>query len=133
MPSRSLSDLTPGVRAAAVEMVRRCHAAGIHLLIYCTLRTNAEQAALYATGRTKPGAVVTNAKPGQSLHNPDATGKARAFDAVPLLPSGQAAWGNTELVDKMGRIGEACGLEWAGRWRGPLRERVHFQLPGGAP
>lgn len=32
-------------------------------------RTHKEQAALYAQGRTKPGAKVTNARPGFSAHN----------------------------------------------------------------
>ena len=36
------------------------------------------------------------------------------------------------LVQRMGEIGEACGLQWAGRWRGALRESVHFQLDRGA-
>ncbi len=34
-----------------------------------TLRTFAEQDALFAQGRTKPGKIVTNAKGGQSYHN----------------------------------------------------------------
>ena len=34
------------------------------------LRTMVEQEALYAQGRTAPGAIVTNAQPGQSPHNP---------------------------------------------------------------
>ena len=34
-----------------------------------TLRTFAEQDALYAQGRSKPGKIVTNAKGGQSYHN----------------------------------------------------------------
>lgn len=34
-----------------------------------TLRTFAEQDALYAQGRTKPGSIVTYAKGGQSYHN----------------------------------------------------------------
>ena len=129
--SRSLDDLAAPVRAAALAMLAKCQTAGIDLLIYCTLRSNAEQAQLYAQGRTKPGVVVTNAKPGQSMHNPDTNGQAWAFDAVPLV-SGKAAWDDVAMVDKMGTIGEACGLEWAGRWRGPLRERVHFQMPRGA-
>ena len=33
------------------------------------LRTMAEQAALYAQGRTEPGAIVTHAQPGSSAHN----------------------------------------------------------------
>ena len=129
MASRSLDDLAAPVRAGAVAMLAKCRAAGIDLLIYCTLRSNSEQAALYAQGRTKPGVVVTNARPGQSMHNPDKTGKSRAFDAVPLV-NGKAAWDNAALVEKVGLIGEACGLDWAGRWRGPLRERVHFQIEG---
>lgn len=129
MSSRLLSDLADPVRCAAVAMLQKCHEAGIELLIYCTLRSNIEQAALYAVGRTKPGAVVTNAAPGKSLHNPDDFGRAWAFDAVPLI-AGKAAWNNHALVDKMGEIGESCGLEWAGRWRGSIKERVHFQMRG---
>ena len=131
MASRSLDDLAAPVKSAALAMLARCRAAGLEVLIYCTLRSNDEQAALYAQGRTKPGPVLTNAGPGRSMHNPDASGRAWAFDAVPLV-NGKAAWDDVVMVTKMGEIGEACGLEWAGRWRGPMRERVHFQMPRGA-
>ena len=131
MASRSLEDLAAPVKSAALAMLARCRAAGLEVLIYCTLRSNDEQAALYAQGRTKPGPVLTNAGPGRSMHNPDGQGRAWAFDAVPLV-SGKAAWDDVVMVTKMGEIGEACGLEWAGSWRGPLRERVHFQMPRGA-
>jgi len=33
------------------------------------LRSYQQQAALYAQGRTKPGKIVTNARPGSSWHN----------------------------------------------------------------
>ena len=131
MASRSLDDLAAPVRAAALAMLAKCQTAGIDLLIYCTLRSNAEQTALYAQGRTAPGAILTNARAGQSMHNPDKTGKAWAFDAVPRV-AGKAAWNDGALVQRMGEIGEACGLQWAGRWRGALRESVHFQLDRGA-
>ena len=131
MASRSLDDLAAPVRAAALAMLAKCQAVGIDLLIYCTLRSNAEQNTLYAQGRTMPGAIVTNARAGQSMHNPDNTGKAWAFDAVPRV-AGKAAWNDAALVRRMGEIGEACGLQWAGRWRGALRESVHFQLDRGA-
>lgn len=108
-----------------------CDQSGLDVLVYCTLRTHAEQAALFASGRTVPGAILTNAGPGQSLHNPDANGHAWAFDAVPLLASGRAAWGAVQSIELMGICGEHAGLEWAGRWRGALRERVHFQMKGG--
>ena len=100
---------------------------GLDVLIYCTMRTDDEQAALYAQGRTAPGPVVTNARPGASLHNPQRDGKAWAFDAVPLK-HGKAQWADDAALNAMGRAGEAAGLEWAGRWRGKLRERVHFQI-----
>lgn len=127
MASRSLDDLEPAVRAAALLFLERCRADGLDVLIYCTLRSMAEQAELYASGRTTRGPVLTAARPGESLHNPDAAGKAWAFDAVPLV-GGKPAWNDAEAVDQMGQCGEAVGLEWAGRWRGKLRERVHFQM-----
>jgi len=127
MASRSLIDLAAPVRHAAMAFQAACHARGMNALIYCTLRSNEEQAALYAQGRTKPGAIVTNARPGESMHNPDATGHAWAFDAVPVV-HGVAMWSDDAALLTMGECGESVGLTWAGRWRGPLRERVHFQI-----
>ena len=100
---------------------------GLDVLIYCTLRSCAEQDALYALGRTVRGGVVTNCKGGLSLHNPDKNGLAWAFDAVPVV-SGVCQWDNAALIKKMGACGESAGLEWAGRWIGRLRESVHFQI-----
>ena len=131
MASRLLSDLAPGVRSAAVRFIGLCSDEGLRVLIYCTLRSNDEQALLYASGRTRPGKILTNAGPGDSLHNPDVQGKAWAFDAVPLTPDGVPAWGDVVQIGRMGACGEAAGLEWAGRWRGSLRERVHFQIERG--
>lgn len=127
MASRSVNDLAQPVRIRALAFLEECKGAGLDVLIYCTLRGNEEQAALYAQGRTAPGRVVTNARPGSSLHNPDGEGMAWAFDAVPTR-GGKALWNDNDALQQMGAIGESVGLEWAGRWRGALRERVHFQL-----
>ena len=43
-------------------------AGGIDYIITCTLRSGAEQDALYAIGRTVAGPIRTNAKAGQSAH-----------------------------------------------------------------
>ena len=126
MASRSLDDLAPVVRGQALAFLQECRACGLDVLIYCTLRSNEEQALLYRHGRDFSGAVLTNARPGESLHNPDADGKSWAFDAVPLL-SGKPMWADKTAIDLMGICGEAVGLQWAGRWRGRLRESVHFQ------
>ena len=128
MAQRDLLSLAPTVRRLAMAFLDECAACGLRVLVYCTLRSNEEEAALYARGRTAPGPVVTNARPGESMHNPDKDGYAWAFDAVPLDAAGRAAWGDVGRLEQMGVCGEAVGLEWAGRWSGALRERVHFQI-----
>lgn len=126
MASRSIDALAPIVRAQAVAFLDECRACGLDVLIYCTLRTNAEQAAIYASGRAIAGPLLTCAKPGESLHNPDANGEAWAFDAVPVK-AGKPLWRDVLAIEQMGICGEAVGLLWAGRWHGALRESVHFQ------
>lgn len=123
--SRRIEDLRPDVQVLARAFVKKAAEANIDVLIYCTLRDNESQAALYAQGRTKPGRIVTNARPGESFHNYGV-----AFDCVPLV-SGKAAWDDDKAYAQLGRIGEALGLEWAGRWTGKLREKAHFQFTGG--
>lgn len=130
MASRSIDALAPIVKAQALAFLAECRACGLEALIYCTLRTNEEQAALYRSGRDLPGPVLTNARPGESLHNPDGDGLAWAFDAVPVL-GGKALWSDAGRLQLMGQCGEAAGLQWAGRWRGKLREMAHFQNNGG--
>lgn len=130
MASRRLEDLAPPVQAAALSLVSLAAAQGFDLLVYCTLRSNAEQAALYASGRTRSGPILTAAQPGQSLHNPDENGHAWAFDAVPIV-NGKCAWLDDNALHTVGVLAESVGLVWAGRWPGRLREKVHFQLAKG--
>lgn len=94
--------------------------AGYAIRVTHTLRTMDEQQHLYAKGRTLPGPIVTNAQPGQSPHN-----HGMAFDVcfagnIPYPPEQDVRW------EELGRIGEALGLEWGGRWR-TLQDRPHFQ------
>ena len=128
MASRQLDDLSPATCERAKNFIARCQAAGLNVLVTCTLRTAADQAALYAQGRTKPGPVVTWAGPGQSLHE---TG--RAFDVVPLR-NGKPVWGtkgaDLALWQQVGALGKAAGLEWAGNWPARIREFPHFQFKG---
>ena len=126
--SRSLDDLNPLVAAKARDLVARCQAEGIDLLVTSTYRDQESQAKLYAQGRTAPGRIVTNAKPGQSFHNWRV-----AFDVVPLR-HGKPIWDtsgtNRLLWQQIGALGESVGLEWAGRWP-KFRELAHFQFTGG--
>jgi len=128
--SRSLNDLHPAVQPMAAEFLNNCKAAGIDLLITCTWRSAAEQDALYAQGRTTPGRIVTRAKAGQSWHNHTLAGRpaSLALDVVPLR-LGKPVWAASDAIwQDVGRIGKACGLEWAGEWT-RMREFPHFQHP----
>jgi peptidoglycan L-alanyl-D-glutamate endopeptidase CwlK len=130
MASRRIEDLHPSLQPLARDFIAKAQAAGLDPLITCTYRSNAEQAELYAQGRTKPGKVVTNARPGQSLHNHTEGGKpaAKAFDIVPLV-QGKPQWQATHPHwHQLGALGKSLGLEWAGDWR-TFREYPHFQLP----
>jgi peptidoglycan LD-endopeptidase CwlK len=126
--SRSLDDLQPKVAAKARSLIARCQTESIDLIVTSTYRDQEAQAALYALGRTKPGSIVTNARPGESFHNWRV-----AFDVVPLR-HGKPVWGTSGqdliLWEKVGALGESVGLEWAGRWR-KFREFPHFQWTGG--
>src|SRR4051812_14421962 len=59
---KSIGTLLPEVQPLARLFVRKAAAAGVTIKIISGLRTYAEQDALYAQGRTKPGPKVTNAK-----------------------------------------------------------------------
>lgn len=133
MASRSLADLDPLFRPHAQALLARAAGAGIPLTVTCTLRSPAEQAALYAQGRTAPGPVVTNAKPGFSFHN-----FGLALDVVPDRLLALPDWGDmpaqraaTELVwQRLGAIGRALGLRWGGDFAA-LPDRPHFEWSGG--
>jgi len=129
MASRALADLRQDIREKALLHINACASEGIDLLIYCTFRSNVEQNAEYAKGRTAHGAIVTNARGGQSKHNhvEDGVAASLAYDCIPIV-NGKAQWGNASLVSRVGILGESVGLTWAGRWRGRLRESVHFEV-----
>jgi hypothetical protein len=83
------------------------------------MRTNAEQDALYAKGRTAPGKPVTQALGGQSYHN-----HGLAFDVVPLNPDGKTPNWNAP-ISPYAPIAQALGFEWGGNWKN--EDKPHFQ------
>jgi peptidoglycan L-alanyl-D-glutamate endopeptidase CwlK len=122
MASRLIQDLCPALQPLAREFMILCASENIPTVITCTLRSNEEQDALYAQGRTTPGRIITNAMAGQSKHN---TGE--AFDVGLKNPDGSMNWDDTDPHwQRMGQIGEELGLTWGGRWKHP--DKPHFQL-----
>lgn len=123
MASRRLEDLRAPFRLRAEAWQRACVAAGLDVLIYCTLRPLEEQAKLYEQGRTTPGPIVTYAKPGESAHN-----YGLALDFVPMAGS-KPLWapGSTAYVRAI-ELAEAEGMESACRWK-KFTEWPHLQEP----
>lgn len=127
------------------KFLDECEAAAIDVMIICTWRSNTEQDALYAQGRTKPGKIVTRAKGGQSSHNFMLNGvpASLAFDVVPLRNGKTLVWGvhgdgidndptdddtdDLELWQRVGVIGKHCGLKWYGDPNASFREYPHFE------
>ena len=122
--SRNLNDLLPQVKEKAETFINACKDEDIDLLVTSTYRDLESQRALFEQGRTRPGKIVTNARAGQSFHNYRC-----AFDVVPLV-NGKCIWDDENLWNKIGLIGESCGLTWAGRWK-TFKETAHFQYTGG--
>ncbi len=143
MSSRDLTACEAEVGQMASTAIANCRAAGLDLLVTCTYRSDAEQDALYAQGRTAPGKVVTNAKAGQSSHNCTRNGQpaSLALDIVPMR-HGKPVWGvsgdgmddtpaddekdDLELWQRIRAHFEAAGLKLASRWT-TFKEWPHFE------
>ena len=122
--NRAIATLHPEIREQAAQFVNRVEQElGIQLRITSGFRSFAEQDALYAQGRTRPGDVVTNARGGQSNHN-----YGLAFDVVEVNPNGTVNW-NTDW-SAIGRVGQSMGFEWGGAWTSFV-DRPHFQMTFG--
>jgi peptidoglycan L-alanyl-D-glutamate endopeptidase CwlK len=150
--------LAPEMQPLAHLLLAECARMDLNLLIYCTRRSDEEQARLFRRGREileirakaieleqkfgradlaaillgvgpqEGQQIVTCAGPGQSLHN-----YGLALDAVPLR-DGKPVWGavtaeDIKLWNLYGEIAEKVGWEWAGRWK-RFREFPHIQKTG---
>lgn len=103
---------------------------GHPIMITSGRRTAAEQADLFAQGRTKPGPIVTNA---DGIKTPSNHQSGRAFD-VAFLQDGKPSWDDALPWLLLGTVGESLGLSWGGRWTAPNRpDRPHFQWKPPAP
>ncbi len=116
-----LAGMQKEVAPLARKLVMLAAAQGISIRIISGLRTYAEQDALYAQGRTKPGNIVTNAPAGYSNHN-----FGLAFDIGVFDASGKYQ-GNSPLYAKVGPLGESIGLAWGGRWK-TMPDPPHYEL-----
>jgi len=102
---------------------------GVSVEIISGLRSWQAQAALYAQGRTKPGPIVTNAKPGSSWHNYGLAIDLGLFKAGKYLDEASPAQAD-KLYAEIGKIAAKHGIEWGGTWV-KFKDTPHFQVTFG--
>lgn len=129
---KRIQELHPKLREEALQIIGEigCVLTGRAMFrIVSVLRSMSEQQRLYDQGRTTPGPVVTNAKPGYSLHN-----YGLACDGVLIIDGKTVSWdfkkdwdGDnksdwTEVVE----VFKKYGWEWGGDWK-TFVDMPHFQ------
>lgn len=121
---RDQTKLHPTLQTKINKLKTECEKKGLKIGIGECVRTVKEQDDLYAQGRTKPGAKVTNAK-GSTYSSMHQWGVAFDF----YRNDGKGAFVDTDgFFTKVGKIGQSIGLEWGGSWKSPV-DKPHFQLP----
>lgn len=130
-----ISKLHPMVRDEVTKIIQECDkqlTGRAKIRISQGLRTDKEQDALYAIGRTVPGKKVTNAKGGQSIHN-----YGFAIDIVLIIDGKTASWDTKKDWDNDGiadwyecvAIFARHGWEWGGNWK-TFKDLPHFDKRG---
>jgi peptidoglycan L-alanyl-D-glutamate endopeptidase CwlK len=92
-------------------------------------RTFEEQAKIYAQGRTAPGKIVTNAKPGFSNHNYGIAVDMGVFKDGKYLDSSKPSEAEA-FHRKAAEIAEKYNIEWGGSWKS-FKDYPHFEYRTG--
>lgn len=131
-----ISKLHPSVRDEVTKIINEINTNVLKgrakVRISQGLRTFAEQDALYAQGRTKPGKKVTNAKGGQSIHN-----YGFAVDIVLIIDGKTASWDTVKDWDddrksdwmEVVKVFKDNGWNWGGDWKS-FKDLPHFDKKG---
>lgn len=119
-----LESLEPAFREKIIELLHLTEqATGRSWSLSDGRRTIAQQNALYAQGRTKPGKVVTNAKGGQSAHN-----FGLAADLWPMKGKDFDWTANQALFKTMADIARSMGLT-PGYYFKSIHDAPHIEDP----
>lgn len=134
-PNRDLALLYPPFRERLERGLAIAHSRGLMAYPFECFRNPARQAWLYAQGRTRPGMIVTRAKPGNSWHE-YGVATDLVFDGS-AQPGTQWDWDGDYIGEKkgdyqkLGPIMQAQGLEWFGAVGSDFFEMPHFQQTWG--
>ena len=124
---RGIDKLHPELQKCVNKFLAECKKQGLNVCITETLRTKAEQEALYAQGRTKPGKIVTNCKGYQSAHM-----WGIAFDFCRNV-KGKEYDNSDKFFDKVGKIAKTIfdnteyDLFWGGDFKSFV-DKPHIEM-----
>lgn len=116
----------PDLKARVIALVAALAQQGLTLVLTQGVRSVAQQQALYAQGRYKPGKIVTNCDGliKASNHQPKADGYGYAVDVAWVI-DGHVTWEGP--WETLGQMATAHGLAWGGDWK--WRDQPHLELP----
>lgn len=117
-----LKDVNPGLADKIRQLADALTQEHIEIRVTQGLRTWADQARLYAQGRTAPGPRVTDARPGESWHC-----FGLAVDVAPFDHWGKPDWDATHpAYRRIVALGTTLGLKSGIAWN----DVPHLQLTG---
>ena len=123
LTSRDISRLRPDVAANCRLWIDLCAAAGLNVLVTGTVRDDEYQQYLYAQGRTRPGAIVTNS-PVPTFHSEKF---GLAFDFCQNNKGRE--YSDLGFFSRAAAVAKRMGFEWGGDWT-TFTDRPHLQWAG---
>lgn len=120
---RDITKLHPILQDKILQLRILCDKAGLELGIGECFRTVAEQDALYAQGRTKPGSIVTNGR-GSTYGSQHQWGIAVDF----FRNIKGEEYTSNAFFTNVAVLAKSIGLAWGGDWKSFV-DRPHLYLP----
>jgi len=114
-----IDNIYPGMKKDVMAFLEK--AQELDAFIYSGYRSFEKQEWLYEQGRTRPGEIVTYAKPGQSWHN-----FGTAIDMAFKNKKNEWTWDSNKWKE-LGKLGESFNLHWGGRWGWKKTDKPHFE------
>lgn len=127
--AKNVATLHPKVQQVFKNWILECQilakAYGYEYKAISGNRTWEEQEKIYAQGRTAPGKIVTNAKPGFSNHNYGIAVDMGVFKEGKYLDGSKPSEAEA-FHRKAAEIGAKYNLEWGGSWKS-FKDYPHFE------
>lgn len=125
MPSTTISSkkakgIVPEVWTKVLAILRRMDELGHPMIVTDGFRTEEQQKALYAKGRTAPGRIVTDA---DGVKNKSNHQSGKAVDCC-FLVDNKPSWDERLPWSLYGRIAKEHGLKWGGDWKKPDKPHI---------